>query len=815
MASEKPRGRILRMAEWAEGLPISLGRWLLILAAIIVLRHFLEQTSTQSKTLYFLSYFIHYPLAYVAPLLALSVLLAALARERIERVTRLMLFAWLLTLLPPLIDIVAHRGSETPQLIGYLIPRGYTLGQAFLNLLNPAFQSFQGTTTGIRVEAGIGCIAGAVYVWLKTRSAGRAVVSFFAVYVAMFFFFALPPITLAVARFFGAQADNVYVFYFARASVHRAFVNATPFAVSDLSNSLVDMFVLVPVLAVWYRLYDAERFRALVRGIDPFRSGAHVAATLGGAALAARLLLGSEGLLSITHAFDTLSVAGILAASFFTSLTAGAMRAIHADADADPRVLVERRTLASFYVAFACLFAVSVSYVALTYVLATLACWYLYYARPFRLARFPLLSGFVAGGALLFSFTLGYAAYAGASASLWLPGSVAALCLFVPTLAMLARDVWSPDGERFGLSSLLKGERDRAAAGAGVFLACLLPAALLAMPKLLIPGAVVGAAGFALVARGRRERIPGGLAALAAVLALVACLLGACVAPVLRAQLESQGFSRVVRKEGNFSLAPPGVPHPEGGPMHQGLELFRKGDFESAAAAFRLALEEDPEDLAAYLSIGSAYLRLERLSEAARAFRKAIDLDAANPSAHLGLGQTYQLYEDYDAAFEELTRALELDPLSAEVVYSFSAFYQAIGDVEQEMQSLVRTTELAPARGAAWSRLADLYLAREMYEQAADALTRGLAEGAAIDHVRTRLAQAHYMAGNLGQAERELRTAIEESPRLASPRAVLSRVLAEQGRTDEARGQLREAIALTSDPELRSRFEAELSSLSE
>ena len=66
-----PRERLAALIDTVESMPITLGRWLLILAAIIVVRHFLEQVSGQLKTIYFLSYFIHYPLAYLAPMLGL------------------------------------------------------------------------------------------------------------------------------------------------------------------------------------------------------------------------------------------------------------------------------------------------------------------------------------------------------------------------------------------------------------------------------------------------------------------------------------------------------------------------------------------------------------------------------------------------------------------------------------------------------------------------------------------------------------------------------------------------------------------------
>ncbi|MBD3349299.1 MAG: tetratricopeptide repeat protein [Candidatus Eisenbacteria bacterium] len=818
MNDGKPRNRILAMAEWAETLPISMGRWLLLLAAIVVLRHFLEQLSGQSRTLYFLSYFLHYPLAYVAPLLALSVLLAAAAREKVERVTRLMLFAWLLTLLPPLIDLVVHSAAEAPQLIGYLIPRDSSLGDAFLNLLNPAYQRFQGTTTGIRVEAGLGCLLGAYYVFLKTRSAGRAVVSFFAVYVTMFFFFALPPITLAVARLLGSEAENVYVLFFSKADVHRAFVNATPFAVSDLSNALIDIIVIVPVLALWYRLYDRERFSGLMRGLNPIRIVFHVGAVVLGAALGARLLLDSPGVFSISQFFDAISLLGLAAAAFFTAASAGAMDALGRAGEAGdaPRTAAsvhDIRLRAAFFFSLACLFALSVSYVALTYVLAALSAWYIYHSSPFRLARFPLLGGFVAGGALLFMLSMGYSAYAGASASLWMPGSLTALALFVPTLSLLARDVWTQRRDRFSLCALAGATRCRVIAGGGVLLSCLLPGALLTMPALLIPGVIVGGAGFGLLVKGSGRTIPPGLALLAVILTTAALVMGAHEAPVLSAQLQATSFSEMSRREGNFALSERDPDLPTG--MDEGLRLFEEGDYEGAASAFRRVLERDPENADAYVSIGSAYLRLERLSEAARAFRKALDLEPDNARAHVGLGQTFQFYGDFDSAFEELTTALELAPDDPNLVHAMAGFFKAAGDPEQEANALERMLELDPDRPRVYSRLADIYMAAGMYDRAIETLNRATTADAEPEHLHTQLAQAYYLSGDLDAAERETRREIEKHPGRASPHAVLAGLLAERGDVEEARAEYREAISLTGDAILRERLERELSKLGE
>jgi len=815
-----PRQWILRTAETLELTPITLARWLLVLGAIIVLRHFLEQMSGQKKTLYFLSYFIHYPLAYVAPLLALAVLLAAFARERVERVTRLMLFAWLLTLLPPLIDLALPRAGDAPQLIGYLIPKSGGLGTAFVNLFNPTYGEFQGTTAGIRIEAAIGCVLGAFYVHLKTRSLGRAIASFFAIYVTMFFFFALPPILLAITRLFGSDVENVYLLLFGKASVHRAFANATPFGVSDLSNALVDLLVIAPILALWYRLYDRGKFAALVRAIDPAQVAFHTLLTLGGMALGARLLLGSGGLLKVSHPFDVIAITGVLAASFFASLAAGSLRQIHAP-EGDPNAASDTRwaqEIGAFYFAFATLFAVTVSYVALTYVLAFLAVYYLYYALPIRLSRFAGVSGFAVGAACLFSVSLGYSTYAGAAASLWLPRSAALLIVLVPTLALGARDLWDPGaarGERWNLVTLVGESSARRFAGLGVLLGALLPGTALGLPLLLIPGAIVGVLGFLVVTRFGPAAMPRSLSILAVAFLVAAYLMGVTGAPLLRDQVGATGFAEAARRTGTFEMLDSETASEADRVIAEGISLFRGNDFEGAVEAFRRAVELDPDNARAYVSLGSAYLRLNRQAEAGRAFRRAIDLDPTEATAHVGLGQSHKLSGDPDNAIVELNRALELDPENADATYTLALVHMDLGDLEEEFDALRRTVSIDPLHSPAHSRLADIYLSREMYPEALAELKAVLTGRTPVEYVHTRMAEVYYSMGDLAAAEEEVRKEIILSPRSASAHAVLGQLLAELGRPDEARQEYSLAVTLTNDPRLKRAFEQAAAALGE
>ncbi len=799
------------IAERIETLDIGLGRWLLFLASIIILRHFLEQVSGQQKTLYFLSYFLHYPLAYVAPLLALAVVLAFLSRERIERVTRLMLFAWLLTLLPPVLDLLVPTAGDAPELIGYLIPKDGSIGRAFLNLMNPAYTDFQGTTVGIRLEAALGCLLGAWYVYLKTRNALRSVVSIFVIYITMFFFFALPPITVSVVNLFGGRMENVYQLFFGRADIHRAFANVTPFALSDLSNSLIDLFVIVPVLMLWYRLHDPVRFRASARELDIVAAVSMPLVTFAGLVFGARMLMGVDGLLSVSHPFDAISIIGLLAASCATGLTVSSLRRLTGIPTGEPGR--KRPLLVSvFLFSLASLFALTVSYVALTYVLGVLAVFYFYYAPPFELRRFTPLAEVMVASAFFFAFLLGYGGYAGGAAALWTPRSLVVVALASGTLALMARGVWeNPATYGFGWNLGSLGDRAaRRVGGLCVLAAAALPGLVLGQVPLLVAGLIGGAVGLVLTLLVGRRFLPVALLAVGAGVLIAFHALGLATLPRLRQELDETSFAEVTRSSGSFEMVDENLPPEQRGELTEGIRRFRAGDFEGAIESFRRAIEVDPEYGPAYVSLGTAYMRLDRLSEAARTFRRAIDVDPDDASAYVGLGQTLKLQSAPDEAIEALETALELEPGNADATYTLALIYLDTGDLDQEQEYLERTVELEPRNSLAQSRLADIYLAQERYPEAVRALRAALTGRQPVEHVHTRLAQAYYKMGDVERAENELRKEIIISPRSPSPHANLASLLHETGRVDEAIREMEKAIELTERERLRAVFEEEL-----
>ena len=638
------RRRIGGLIDGIESYQMPLGNWLLLLGAIIALRHFLEQLSGNIRTFHFVSYFIHYPLAYIAPILGLSVVISILSREKIGRVTKLMLVAWCLTLLPPIVDLVRPGITE----IGYLFTESDGLGVAFVNLLNPAYNGFRGATLGIRVEAGLGCFLAAFYVYLKTRSVTRSLITLPVIYSTMFFFFTLPTVVFRASQALGFPETDVLGMLFAEPGVHRGFAGVTRVVLSQLTLSIADLFVIVGLALIWYRLYDRSRFAAISRLADPVRSGLHVFATFSGAVLGARIIADAPEPLGITNATDALAVAGVLAASLFAALAGGALAKLH---DAAPKPAADRLTVSAFggvCFALGCLFALSVSYVALTYVIALAATYYLCFAPPLRLGRFGPARALLFGAATLFSVELGFSMHAGANAALWMPRTLVVLCILVPGLALTAVRLRVIESTR-GASTNPSAVRSRVwIALVAALAACMLPGITLELPVLTIAGAFMGLLAAVAVVRAT-SAVPRVLTAFGSVgfaVLIVAQTTGAPGSPRILSDLSATSFPR--------ATATPATAVARNDEARTAFERAHAcraaGDLEGEREALERTVAHDPENGVAQVLLGDLYLGAGDYGKAVEAYEAALEGRDDVGRARTQLAQAQYLAGDVLAA---------------------------------------------------------------------------------------------------------------------------------------------------------------------
>jgi len=232
------RKHIERIAS-SEVSPIQLAG---LFAATVIIRNLLEAASLGS--IFTAPAFVfHFPIAYVFPMTGLVGLLHILSGYPLGKLLRLMVFAWTLTLLPPLLDFLIGTTSS----IGYFPLEKSNAGLFLINFFNPSV-SLPGTTAGIRIEAVIGCLLAGVFTATvaEGRRVFRGVVTTLVFAPVFLVFFTWPYLIYVLFSGLFPWADGVQAFMQWHAVTEAPLTGAAHYTIF-----LVDVF---PVLLIsgWF-----------------------------------------------------------------------------------------------------------------------------------------------------------------------------------------------------------------------------------------------------------------------------------------------------------------------------------------------------------------------------------------------------------------------------------------------------------------------------------------------------------------------------------------------------------------------------------
>ena len=110
-----------------------------------------------------------------------------------------------------------------------------------------------------------------------------------------------------------------------------------------------------------------------------------------------------------------------------------------------------------------------------------------------------------------------------------------------------------------------------------------------------------------------------------------------------------------------------------------GLELFEAGGPGAAVKAYLLSLALEPNSAAVNLSLGHAYLKLQKDNDAVKAFKESIRLNPDSPEAFYGLGLIYFRKHRNKDALDAFKRATILRPDMGKAHYGLALTYQELG----------------------------------------------------------------------------------------------------------------------------------------
>ena len=160
--------------------------------AVVFLRTYLEVVVGVGKMPSLVALTIHYPMFYLSLLLSLALVLKIFSGEKLEKIIRVLVPAYSIILLPPIIDIILFGpGQFWPKYLFFSETYPGQIIKAFLFYLFKGPWE-QGITVGMRVEIIIGVAGTGWYVWHKTGKLWKALLASASAYVLVFCYISQP-----------------------------------------------------------------------------------------------------------------------------------------------------------------------------------------------------------------------------------------------------------------------------------------------------------------------------------------------------------------------------------------------------------------------------------------------------------------------------------------------------------------------------------------------------------------------------------------------------------------------------------------------
>lgn len=134
-----------------------------------------------------------------------------------------------------------------------------------------------------------------------------------------------------------------------------------------------------------------------------------------------------------------------------------------------------------------------------------------------------------------------------------------------------------------------------------------------------------------------------------------------------------------------------------GNQVSLGLYRADRGEVDAAEAAYRTAMRQDRQFMAAYLNLADLYRSAGRETEAHAVLREALAVAPREAAVHHALGLQRVRAQEYDAALEYLRRAHELAPDNAEYGFIYAVALHDTGSAQRALTVLRRLAAAHPA----------------------------------------------------------------------------------------------------------------------
>jgi tetratricopeptide (TPR) repeat protein len=228
------------------------------------------------------------------------------------------------------------------------------------------------------------------------------------------------------------------------------------------------------------------------------------------------------------------------------------------------------------------------------------------------------------------------------------------------------------------------------------------------------------------------------------------------------------------------------------------IALEEQGKFPEAADAWRTVVGKNPQDAAAFASLGVVLSKLEKYDDAATAYRRAIALNPKLPGMQLNLGLAEFKRGHFQAAIVPLSAALRADASNAQARTLLGLSFYGAKRFAEAVKYLQPAAELDPGNLELHRVLAESCLGAKKYSCALEEFRQILQQNPDSAAAHVLVGEALDGMGKTAEAIAEFETASKAAPQEPNVHFGLGYLYWKSHQYDQAKSEL--ARELSIDP---------------
>ena len=232
-----------------------------------------------------------------------------------------------------------------------------------------------------------------------------------------------------------------------------------------------------------------------------------------------------------------------------------------------------------------------------------------------------------------------------------------------------------------------------------------------------------------------------------------------------------------------------------------GRILAQTGRLESAASAFRKAVESSPRDARSHNNLGTVLLELDRPEKAELSFKQAIALDVELFEAHYNLANALKGLSRLEEASASLKKAIRLMPNNPKARNNLGVIFQELGNFEGAVTCFNDAIDLQPDLEEAHNNLAISFRELGRLEESEASSRESISIKSDYLPAYINLGLTLRQMNRLEEAYAICETVLEISPHSAKEYSDLANLMEDTGRLDLASSYYKRSLYLDSDDE--------------